>query len=279
MRVGICARASPDAGYPSISRIARMEAQALTIVLHDSSLGYEITPDRVPASVLRTFSRDIDEFLRGDGNDVDPAELDVAVVTGSLGVRTAPTANPVLLGDLRLLAGSEFLDRIGARRRAVVERWQKAARGGRKLRIEIKAGFLPSPIVISADTDFRSDDADQWVRVERYVRGEIEDMGGHTKPNAHIRLPDGKTLLVDAAREILRDEKTNRLYKPAMVRITAEYNVMTRDYRNARLIEFVEHESRLNDKDLERLTQRGAMAWRDVPDAGAWVDSLRGNAD
>lgn len=29
--------------------------------------------------------------------------------------------------------------------------------------------------------------------------------------------------------------------------------------------------------DLQTLTQRGEQAWRDVPDAGAWVDELRGN--
>lgn len=256
-----------------------MEAQALLIVLHDDSAGYEITPDRVPLAALRIFAKDVDEFLRGDGNDVDTAQLEVAVVKGSLGLRTAPTANPALLGDLRRLAGSEQLEGIGSKRRVVVERWQKAARGARRLQVQISADFLPAPIVISADTDFRADDADQWVRVERYVRGEIEDMGGHTRPNAHIRLPDGKALLVDAAREVLRDEKINRLYKPAMLRITADYNVMTREYRNARLLEFVEHESRLDEKELDRLTQRGAKAWRDVLDAGAWVDGLRGNED
>ena len=254
-----------------------MEAQALLIVLHDDSAGYEITPDRVPLAALRGFTKDVDEFLRGDGNDVDTAALDVAVVAGSLALRTAPTANPVLLGDLRRLTASDLLDGMGSKRRAVMERWQKAARGSRRIRIEISAPFMPAPILINAETDYRTDDADQWVRVERYVRGEIEDMGGHAKPNAHIRLPDGKTLLVDASREVLRDEKTNRLYKLAMVRIVAEYNVMTREYRNARLLEFVEHENRLDEKDLDRLTQRGIKAWRDVPDAGAWIDSLRGN--
>lgn len=254
-----------------------MEPQTLLIVLHDDSAGYEITPSRVPLAVLRNFAKDVDEFLRGDGNDVDTTQLDVAVVKGSLGLRTAPTASPALLGDLRRLAGSEQLDGIGARRRAVVERWQKAARGTRRMQIKISADFLPLPVVISADTDFRADDADQWVRVERYVHGEIEDMGGHARPNAHIRLPDGKALLVDASREVLRDEKANRLYKPAMLRITADYNVMTREYRNARLLEFVEHESRLDEKELDRLTQRGAKAWRDVGNAGAWVDGLRGS--
>lgn len=256
-----------------------MEAQALLISLTDESAGYEITPDRVPLSALRAFARDVDEFLRGDDNDVDTNTLEIAIVKGSLGLRTAPTANPKLLSDLQRLAGSEMLEGISAKRRAVIERWQKAARGVRRTRVNIQAGFLPAPIVISAETDFHADDADQWVRVERYVRGEIEDMGGHTKSNAHVRLPDGKSLVVDATREVLRDEKVNRLYKPAMLRISAEYNVMTREYRTARLLEFVEHETRVDEKDLARLTQKGAKAWRDVPDAGAWVDELRGTDD
>ena len=256
-----------------------MEAQQLLVVLHDESAGYEITPERVPLGALRSFAKDVDEFLRGEGSDVDSASLDVAVVKGSLGLRTAPIANPALLNDLRQLASGELLDGLVPKRRVVVERWQKAARGTRKVRVEISAAFLPQPIVISSQTDYRSDDADQWVIVERYVRGEIEDMGGHARPNAHIRLPDGKTLLVEAAREILRDEKTNRLYKPAMVRISAEYNVATREYRNARLIQFVEHDSRVNEKELARMTERGAKAWRDVTDAGDWVESLRGSGD
>lgn len=253
-----------------------MEAQQLILVLHDESAGYEITPERVPLALLRAFSKEVEDFLRGEGDDVDAAALDVAVVKGSLGLRTAPIANPSLLNDLRSLASSELLAAIGAKRRTVVERWQKAARGPRRPRVEIRAGFLPRPIVISSQSDYRADDADQWVKVERYVRGEIEDMGGHARPNAHIRLPDGKTMLVEARREVLRDEKTNRLYKSAMVRIHAEYNVATREYRNAQLIEFVELDTRVDEKALARLTERGARAWRDVPDAGAWVDDLRG---
>lgn len=256
-----------------------MEAQALLIVLHDGSAGYDISPDRVPLAVLRAFAKDVDELLRGDGNELDTAALEVAVVAGSLGLRTAPIANPALLGDLRNLATSELLVGIGSKRRSVIERWQKAARGPRSVRVEIGAGFLPYPIVISAESDYRADDADQWVKVERYFRGEIEEIGGHTRSNAHIRLPDGKTMVVDAPRDFLRDEKVNRLYKPAMVRIKAEYNVVTREYRQARLVEFVEHTNQLDEHDLQRLTQRGAKAWRHVPDAGAWVDGLRGDED
>ena len=278
-RLAVLRRETPDAGARCNLRIECMEAQSLLIVLHDDSAGYEVTPERVPLAALRNFAKDVDEFLRGDANDIDTANSEVAVVSGSLGLRTAPTAHPGLLADLRRLAAGHALDGIGSKRRAVVERWQKAARGARRIRVQISAPFLPAPIWINAESDYRTDDADQWVHVERYVRGEIEDMGGHAKPNAHIRLPDGKSLLVDASREVLRDEKINRLYKQAMVRIVAEYNVVTREYRYARLLEFVEHDNRLDEKELERLTQRGTKAWRDVPDAGAWIDGLRGNED
>lgn len=253
-----------------------MEAQALLIALHDDSAGYDISPARVPLAVLRGFARDVDEFLRGSSQELDTSALDVAVVEGSLAVQTAPLASPGLMADLRRLASSELIDGVDSKRRAVIERWQKQARGRRGVHVRIGAAFLQKPILISADTDYRADDADQWVRVERYFRGEIEEIGGHTRSNAHIRLPDGKTLVVDAPRDFLRDDKINRLYKPAMLRITAEYNVVTREYRHARLIQFVEHDSRPDELGLKRLMERGAKAWADVPEAGAWVDEWRG---
>ena len=253
-----------------------MEAQALQIALHDDSAGYAISPARVPLALLRSFARDVDDFLRGSTQEVDTSTLDVAVVQGSLAVHTTPLANPGLLADLRRLASSELIDGVDSKRRLVVERWQKQVRSRRGVRVRIEAAFLPRPITISADTDYRADDADQWVRVERYFRSEIEEIGGRTRSNAHIRLPDGKPLVVDAPREFLRDDKVNRLYKPAMLRITAEYNVVTRDYRQARLIEFVDHDSRPDEPALRRLMERGAKAWADVPDGGAWVDELRG---
>ena len=254
-----------------------MEAQRIKISLHDESAGYDISPGRVPMALLRTFANDVHEFLRGDGSGPEATGLEVAVIDGSLGILTAPVTDAGLLADLRHLSQSESIDLLNPRRRPVVERWQKAAKSARHARYKISAPMLAQPVVISAASDFHADDADQWVRVERYVRGEIEDLGGSTRTNAHIRLPDGKLLKVDTDRAVLRDDKINRLYKPAMVRITADYNVVTREYRDARLIEFVEHDTRIDEKELERLFQRGAKAWRDVPNAAEWVENLRGN--
>ena len=41
----------------------------------------------------------------------------------------------------------------------------------------------------------------------------------------------------------------------------------------------VEELSKTNDSTsvLELMVERGAKAWKDVPDAGKWVEELRGN--
>lgn len=254
-----------------------MEAQSILIAMHDDSAGYEVSPRRVPLGLLKAFSSEVADLLRGDTNTPELANVDVAIVEGSLALATPPLAAADLWADLRSLVHDERLDGLSPRRRKVIERWQLMARKQRSMRFEIRSDGLPRPVVVSASSDYRADDADQWVRVERYVRGEIEDLGGAGTPNAHIRLPDGKRLTVETDRDALRDDKRNRLYKPAMVRISAEYNVVTREYRHARLIEFVEHDARFDEREFARLTERGAKAWKDVGGAAAWVDSLRGS--
>lgn len=255
-----------------------MEAQRITIALIDHTAGFEATPDRVRLGDLAGFSSDVATFLRGEDKDVDTNTLEVAVREGSLAIETVPLLSaPNLFRDLRTLLGGELLDNLDAKRREIMERWQKAARQTKQVAYRISAPFLERSIEINAESDYHADDADQWVQVERYVRGEIQDLGGVTKANAHIRLPDGRTLKVTTERDVLRNDTVNRLYKLAMLRIKAEYNVLTRELRNARLVEFVEHASTVDEEALTRLTRRGAVAWKDVPNATTWVDELRGD--
>ncbi len=257
-----------------------MEAQAISIALIDVSAGYEASPSRVRLSVAADFVADVTSLLRGASKEVDPRALDVAFRSGSLVIETAPiAAAPSLFADLNSLLVSEMLDRLDSKRREVLERWQKAAKALPGATYRVQAAFLSRPLLISAETDYRADDADQWVQVERYVRGEILDLGGATKANAHVRLPDGSTLKVTTERQVLHDDTANRLYKQATLRIRAQYNVLTRELREARLVEFVEYAPRFDDADMERLTKRGAVAWQGVEDATAWVDELRGGQE
>ena len=257
-----------------------MQAEPVTFALVDTSAGFEATPQRVRLESLTRFAGDVERLLKGSGKEIDTATLEVAIESGSLAIRTAPlAAAPSLVRDLRSLIDSEILDPLDAKRREVVEKWQKLARQTQGLAFRISAPFLPRPVIVDARTDYRSDDADQWVQVERYVTGEIQDLGGATRANAHVRLPDGTTLTVTTERDLLRDDKENRLYKRATLRVRAQYNVLTKELRNARLVEFVEYAPRYDEAEIARLTRRGAQAWKDVPDAVAWVEDLRGGEE
>lgn len=254
-----------------------MDAQRITLALEDQTGGYETTPDRVRLGDLARFADDVKTFLSGDAKEVDAQSLEVAVRKGSLAIETSPLlAAPKLFADLQALLDGELLDGLDAKRKKVIEGWQKAARQSSQLAYRIYAPFLARPVVVSAETDYRADDADQWVQVERYIRGEIQDLGGMTRANAHLRLPNGKTLQVTTDKELLRNDSINRLYKTAMLRIKAEYNVLTRELRNARLIEFVEYTTKVDDDEIGRMTRRGAAAWKDVSSPTAWVDEMRG---
>ena len=267
-------------GRPATYNSLTMEAQPLTFTLIDESSGYEASPERVRLASLAEFSADVAVLLRGAHRELDPAKLEVAVQSGSLAIRTVPVvAAPVLFRDLRWLLDSESLDTLDVKRREVFERWQKAVRQVRGMAYRISAPVLERSIVVSAESDYRADDADQWVQVERYVHGQIEDLGGATRANAHLRLADGTLLAVATERDVLRDDPANRLYKQAMLRIKAEYNVLTRELRKAKLVEFVEYAPKFDEADMARLTRRGAQAWKDVPDATAWVEDLRGTSD
>ena len=265
---------------PGTYNARTMDAQSLTFSLIDQTSGYEASPERVHLAALAEFTADVSNLLRGSNREVDTGTLDVAVRSGSLAIQTAHiAAAPTLFRDLRALLSSELLDALDGKRREIVERWQKAARQTRGIAYRISAPFLDRPLVIDANTDFRADDADQWVMVERYVRGEIEGLGGAQRPNGHVRLPDGTRLTVSTERKVLREDTQNRLYKQAMLRIRAKYNVLTRELKDAELIEFVEYAPQFDEADMARLTRRGAQAWKDVADATAWVDDLRGGSD
>ena len=149
-----------------------MNAQPITISLHDASRGFEISPARVPLAVLSEFSRDVEELLRGDGKEVATAKLDVAVINGSLAIQTSPVSQPELIQDLLKLLGSQLIDGLQAKRRNVIARWQKLAKTSRNIVINISSDLLPRTVVINFDSDYRSDDADQWVRLGRQRRSQ-----------------------------------------------------------------------------------------------------------
>lgn len=254
-----------------------MKPRRIVFTLEDRSRGYPISPQRVPLVWLKEFTIEVDEFLRGDSREVDTARTEVEIAAGSLRLATPEiAAAPRLYADIAKMHASQLIDDLEPKRRKIVETWQKRARQEPGRTYVIDAG-PKQRVSISGSTDFHADDADRWVVTERYVRGEIVDMGGKTTSNVHIVLEDGSSLKVDADKVLLMREESNRLYKPALLRVRARYNLATHEYRDAALVEFVEYAPRFTEADEARLTERGSAAWKDVTDAANWVEEQRGN--
>jgi hypothetical protein len=120
----------------------------------------------------------------------------------------------------------------------VIERWQVTARKNlhRSYRMTDKNG--KHAVRVSAESDFRNQIESIWVAVEKYVEGTVVDWGGASKANVHIRLQSGKVLTIAASQQLLADEERNRLYRPALLRVSAEENLKTGDLRNLNLLAF-----------------------------------------
>lgn len=253
-----------------------MDPLTLTIALEDDSPGYEISPARVPLSVLAAFAGDVKDFLKGTSKEVDADVVEVAVVSGSLAVEARNLLSPSLVHDLHMLQQSPDLARIDPKRRAVMQRWQSSAYKKSSLKVKIRSAQLQMSIAVSSQTNFRAEFDDVVVNVERYVKGEVVDLGGATQSNAHIKLPDGKTLVVRTDRDQIRSETENHLYKQVHLRVRAKLNIETGELSDAVLIEFVHYAPSFDPDAFNRLTQKGQEAWGDVDDPAGWVRELRG---
>lgn len=251
----------------------------LRFTLHDDSAGYAISPARVPLAWLREFVREVEDFVRGSERGSATAEMEVGVVEGSLALESAaPTLPAALLADLARMAESELLDELDPRRCAVVQSWQQRAKRNPRRRYGVGAIDGGPRIEIGFSSDFRLSDADRWVETERVVRGLVYDAGGKTSANVHLQLADGTSLTVAADKGLLGRQPTNPLYKPALLRIRARYNVVTREHRDAVLIDFIDYEPRFSEAERQRLVAEGTRAWADAEGAERWVETLRGNA-
>jgi hypothetical protein len=252
-----------------------METVSITIALQDESRGYAISPRRVPLALLSSFTADVQAFVRGSEKEVDPADLDVAVVDGSFAVAVPPVFAPQLLRDIQLLQGSIDLSKIDAKRRAIMERWQSGAKASLSRAIRIVSD--DRVIVIDHTTDFHALDVEKWVDVERYIQGELMDLGGVRESNAHIKLPNGKTLTVRTDKDLIKAKADNMVYRVVHLRIKAKYNLDTGEMKDPTLIEFVNYAPKFDADAFDRLTRKGADAWKDVDDPAQWVRQLRGS--
>lgn len=250
---------------------------SLRFSLSDRVDGADVSPARVPLVLLGQFQNEVSEFLKGSSRDVDPAQVQVAIEEGSLAfVASGLLAAGSLWHDLDQLKQSESLDYIDPKRAAIVERWQIATRQSPHRRYAVGEVKKKPLVLVNAQSNFRRVAEDAWVTVEKYLHGRVIDLGGKTKANVHLELENGATITVASNQDTLAKEDRNRLYRPALLHITAEENLGNGELRNLRLLAFADYDPAFDEEEFNRMVERGTIAWADAGDASQWVEKVRG---
>ena len=248
--------------------------QRLELVLTDVVEGLPVGPRSMPAGMAAEFHEQIARFLKGSFKDVDIDAIRVIIEAGSYKV-IVPAISMIagLALDVAKL-GSGNLDDMDVKRAAVVEEWQKAVRLKSMRRYSVGGdGMLP--VQIHASSDFALRNNAVWVNVERYLQGQVIDLGGK-KPNLHLQLADGTSIKVATSLEQVLGEENNLVYRSAVLRVRAEEDISTRKLRNVRLVEFVHPQTSFDADAFKAMVTKGRKAWADVPNASEWVDEQRG---
>ena len=255
------------------------ETASIEFVLHGKVEGLEITPRTIGLSQFNEFNLQVETFIGGTQKlKLDQVHVEIAQGSYLLRALLPAVVMAALEPDLKLMARQDVLGELDIKRAEVVQKWQARTKNNPDLSYEVrpKGEGLPK-VRVSRETDYRIGEIVPWVAVEKYLFGQVVDMGGAQKANVHLKLErGGKTLLVGASQGYLREQEDNRLYHKALLHVRAEQHYRTGDLRNIQLISFVDYQPGYSEEALDQFAAKGAAAWADVPDAAQWVREVRG---
>ncbi len=266
------------AGLNRLIGTVPMTAQIL-FALADTIDGLEISPSAVPISVLTEFSKDVAKFVVGSAQEIRKNDVIVSIENGSLGLAVAKAILELtLVSELINVETNRDVGLIDHARAEVLLKWQRQARGThRHMTIaEIEGGTKTILLKIGKETHLTNRDVEPWAATEKYLQGIVQDSGGSSAVNIHLRVGD-TTYPVAAKQEQIRSQEKNHVYHEVLLRVSAEQNLVTGALRNIKLIDFVDYAPSFDAAEFEALTKKGAAAWKDVDDVSEWLQSIRGS--
>lgn len=261
-----------------------MREGVLSFKLKDKVLGSDVSLDNLSLPLLAEYTEDVAQFLKGHERRLDLTSIKTSVKSGSLVLAVENEAGVLddALDDYKHIAEGD-LSAVDEARASIIEKWQQEVYRYPDRLYELIQDVVEdnkpssSVITISKDTDYKKPQ-DVWVTVEKYVYGRIFDLGGKNVANVHLDLDTGTTIKVGAETKLLVEDKTNRLYRNQLVRISAEQNIRTKKLRNEKLISFENYSPHFDEDEFASFTEKGTVAWKSVSDPSQWIEELRGNA-
>lgn len=234
----------------------------------------DISPSNISMSLLNSFSKDITDLINSI-QEVKKEEVIVSIEEGSFKLKTVMilAAINIINAEIKTLYQTNDLNSIDEKRGLIYEKWISTAKEN-NLEFEIKP-LDEESLVINKNSVFSKIDNSIWVESELYLYGIITDLGGNQRPNIHLKLENGKNVVIDCTKEDIAIETENRVYHSASVRVTAKQNLHTGDFKEIKFLEFNNYNPVFDEKILLDTIEKGTNAWSDVENHIDWVRNLR----
>jgi hypothetical protein len=235
----------------------------------------DISPSNISLSMLSSFSKDIYDVLNSI-QELKKDDIVISIAEGSFKIKAfiALAALNIVKADIETLSTSSDFSSINDKRSKIIEEWYKKAKAQTGLEFEI----LPenhSGIKINSESIFKRTENEIWIEGEHYLYGVITDMGGSQKPNIHFTSDSNQTFLIDCTKDDILNEKENRVYHPAAIRVLAKQNLKTGEIKEPKFASFIDYNPVFDENILLSTIEKGRNAWSDVPDHVEWVRNLR----
>lgn len=240
--------------------------------------GVAISPRTISLKLFNEYNRQVADFISGK-DQISLDDVQVTIEEGSYAIRATLGLSlfQSLLPDIQLLNKSSSLEAMDAKRAAIVASWQARAKSDQSIsEYRIESHDETISIKVNKLTDYHLASNDVLIDVEKYVLGEVVDMGGSTKANVHLDLGAGlKTMIIAASHDYLRDRDKNLLYRKVIAHIKAKQNKATGELSAERLIGLTEYNPKKSVETLSIHLGSKKSRWAEIPDHVAWVRKLR----
>jgi hypothetical protein len=116
-----------------------------------------------------------------------------------------------------------------------------------------------------------------WADAEFYFYGVLTNAGGKSKANIHLDTAEYGSLTIATAKDFLKGQEENVLYKSFGVRVTGKQNIETgeMDTTSLDLVELIDYSPKFDADYLTSLISKARKNWNNV-NADDWLNKLRG---
>lgn len=254
------------------------EIKTIDIILEGEYEGTGISPSVVDISYLKDLLSDVEVLFRPDPK-MRKEKISIGFSEGSLkmSVNAAAPLVDAFVTEINSLGTMQSFMGLHPRRAKVLKKWH-----ARTLQDRISFNFGLS----EGDWKFQLSEAtpivavqDHWVSTEKYLFGEVANIGGVKSPNLHLRTKEYGTVLISIRRDEVKEDSENRAYKNYLIRISCEENLTDAKIRNCKFLEWVDYYPEFDPKALDESIAAGEQAWGHVADSAKYIRNLRGYDD